>query len=172
MANLISNEAAGLGLPLSNGATDVLLSVLVLAGSDLALTTWEQELVTWLAEHDQTILGIGMVSFDVHEIAWTCDRFDDEKAFLLKTIDQALTRHRWDALGYDPPYAHQYLSTFRTLVQAVELESIRPDSTWEWLQRPEAMVKCSRHEVYVHASGCLLCNDAPLDKTLARTPPN
>ena len=172
MANFISNEAAGLSLRLSNGATGVLLSVLVLAGSDLAQSTWEQELVTWLAEHDQTVLGTGMVSFDVQEIAWTCDGFDDEKAFVLNTIDHAQTRHRWDALGYDPPYALQDLVTFRALVQAISLESIRPGGTWDWLQRPEAMVKCPLHEVYVHALGCLLCNDEPLDKTLARTPPN
>jgi len=31
----------------------VLLSVLRLAGSDLARTPWEKEFVTWLAGHDQ-----------------------------------------------------------------------------------------------------------------------
>src|SRR5262245_51957100 len=76
MANRIENTRAGSEpLRLSNGATDVLLSILLLAGSDLATSDWEKSLVVWLAEHDQSVVGGGCVDFDLDEIAWTSTDF-------------------------------------------------------------------------------------------------
>jgi hypothetical protein len=170
MGNRITNDAAGLSLKLNNGGTSVLLSVLLLAGSDLAQSEWERELMTWFAGHDQAIFGLGVVGFDVHEIAWTRAGLQEQKAFVLKMIELALTRHRWDALGYDPPYAHEYLATLRKLIEAVTRDSIRPDTNWQSQARPEVLAKCARHEVYVHAWGCLICNDGPWETPSAAAP--
>ncbi|MGE7128985.1 hypothetical protein [Lysinibacillus xylanilyticus] len=42
------NEKIVESLSMSNGATNVLLDVLALSGSDLALTTREKEFIVWL----------------------------------------------------------------------------------------------------------------------------
>jgi hypothetical protein len=102
---------------MQNGATDVFISVLLLAGSDLAETMWEKGFVTWLAGHDQSIFGLGVVGFDIGEIAWDPDRFAEQKAFVLAVIDTSLRRYRWEILDYDPPYVHLDLATFRILVE-------------------------------------------------------
>src|SRR5262245_49071804 len=117
MANRISNKKADKSFKITNAATSVLMSVLLLAGSDLAQTTWEKEFVTWLAGHDQDIFGLGTVGFDIDEIAWDPHRFIEQKAFLLNVIDAALQRHRWDVLTYDPPYVHMDLASFRDLIE-------------------------------------------------------
>jgi hypothetical protein len=59
VSNVISNDLAGAATRMSNGNTDVLLSVLLLAGSDLAETGWEVALMVRLAEHDHTVRGCG-----------------------------------------------------------------------------------------------------------------
>jgi hypothetical protein len=74
MSNWICNEKANNELELSNGATDVLASVLILAGSDIVTTRWEQELVTWISEHDQSVFGSEVVGFDIDRIAWLRER--------------------------------------------------------------------------------------------------
>ncbi|MBX7222539.1 MAG: hypothetical protein K1Y36_21510 [Blastocatellia bacterium] len=159
MGNIFSNDKAGCDMALSNGATIVLLSTLILSGSDLAQTEWEQELVTWLAEHDQTIYGLGVVGFDLDEIAWNPADFEQEKAFLLALTDLALRRHRWEVLDYDPPFALCYLTDFRKLVECYTAEMVEGPKAWDWFQPPETLSKCPLHQVFVHANGCLLCHD-------------
>jgi hypothetical protein len=160
MGNLITNNKAGdLDLKLSNGGTSVLLSVLLLSGSDLAETEWEKELVTWLAGRDQNILGLGVVGFDIAEFAWSKADFPAQKAFLLKMIDLALTKHRWDALDYDPPYAQDYLRDFRKLVEAYLAEYVE-QKEWDWWLKPEEFAKCPKHLVFMHEEGCTICNDS------------
>ncbi len=164
MGNLITNEKAGddCYLKLSNGATSVLISVLVLSGSDLATSRssiWEKQLITWLAEKDQDIFGIGVVGFDLADIAWQTENFAAQKAFLLGVIDLALTRHRWQILDYDPPHALDYLQNFRKLVERYLPEMVVPNQTWDWWAEPEGFPKCPIHDVYMHAQGCVICHD-------------
>lgn len=159
MSNWISNEKAQIDMGLSNGATAVLLSLLLLAGSDLAETPWEQACITWLGERDQSIFGLGVVSFDIDELAWCKADFDRQKAFLLKTVDLALMRHRWDLLTYNPPAGADFLREFRRVVESYHREMIDSDKDWDWFQAPECFEKCPRHQVFQHANGCLICHD-------------
>lgn len=159
MGNLITNNKANLDLQLSNGATSVLISVLILAGSDLAQSRWEQELVTWMAEHDQSIFGLGIVGFDINEIAWSPEEFEQQKSFLLNMITKAHQRYRWEQLDYDPPYAEEQLLALQHLVELFTVEMIVPNQLWNWYQEPEKFEKCSLHNVYRHANGCPICHD-------------
>ncbi len=161
MGNLITNEKAGDDefLQLSNGSTDVLLSVLLLSGSDLARTPWEVELVTWLAEHDQSVFGSGVVGFDLDDFAWSRDCFDAQRDFLLRMIELALQRHRWETLSYDPPLVAGHLARMKELVLAYRAEFVEVDKPWEWWSAPRRFDKCAKHAVYVHNHGCLLCHD-------------
>jgi hypothetical protein len=161
MGNRITSQRAGddVGLKLSNGATEVLLAVLLLAGSDLAENDWERHLVVWLAEHDQGLFGRGCVGFDLDEIAWNADSFDAEKRFFLRVIDAAAARHRWTVLSYDPPYAGEYLSTLRAMIEALPPPPAGQCRLWE-LRFPIAIGdRCPEHDVLLHGEGCLLCNE-------------
>jgi len=169
MGNILTNSPANLALRLGNGGTSALLAVLLLAGSDLAQREWEKELMTWLAGHDQAIRGLGVVGFDVYEIAWTHEGIEQQRSFFLKAIDLALRHHRWEALGYDAPHAREYLASLRKLIEAVAHESIRPHATWRSQDRPAVLTKCPQHQVYMHAWGCMLCNDGPWERPNAQT---
>lgn len=153
MSNSISDRASDRQVHMSNGNTDVLLSVLLLAGSDLAETDGEVELMVWLAEHDQGVRGRGAVGFDLAELP----AGEAERAFLLRVIDLAATRHRWDVLGYEPPFAQRFLAELRELVRGFEPATAPPAKT----PYPEHR-KCPGHDVYLHEYGCLLCHDAPI----------
>jgi hypothetical protein len=161
MGNIISNDkyADTAFLKLSNGATEVLISVLLLSGSDLAQTLWEKELGCWLAEHDQSVFGRGVVGFDLDEIAWNREIFAEQKAFFLKMINTALIRHRWEALDYDPPLVAGQLKELRNLVENYRVEFVEPGKTWDWRLKAEFFAKCPLHQVYLHSEGCAICND-------------
>jgi hypothetical protein len=129
----------------------------------LAGTEWERDLVQWLAEHDQTVFGLGVVSFDLDEIAWTRDAFDDEKAFMLAMIDLAGKRHRWEVLPYDPPFAGQHLAALRALVERFQVEHVVDGQTWSWrFDERERDERCPTHAVFVHGAGCPICRDVVL----------
>ncbi|MEP6757016.1 MAG: hypothetical protein ABJA67_16035 [Chthonomonadales bacterium] len=159
MGNCFTYNRAGLSLWMSNGGTSVFLSVLLLAGSDLARSGWECEMMVWLADNDQAVFGAGTVGFDLDEIAWEPTQFATQKAFLLHVIDVALTRHRWNALDYDPPVVADNLKEFRVIVEAYSLDNTTGPGKSDWAHEPTSLGKCVRHEVFVHARGCLLCHD-------------
>lgn len=100
-------------LHLSNGGTDVLFDVLTLAGCDLAETAWEQNLVLYFADGHR--LGMGTSGFDLSDLPWTA-KWRAEKAFFLRMIDTAASRHGWDRLRYDPPYAAGWLAVYHAML--------------------------------------------------------
>jgi hypothetical protein len=115
-------------------------------------TVWQNEFIVWLAGHDQNIFGVGWggwVGFDVDEIAWEQDRFDEQKAFVLKVIDTALRRHRWEILDYDPPYVHLQLGLFRTLIEKYAIDMVQLAKPWAWWGGEQGpMTMCPKHEIY------------------------
>ncbi|MGG1942855.1 hypothetical protein ABFY57_24575 [Paenibacillus polymyxa] len=80
---------------MSNGLTSVFIEVLAISGSVLAKTNREKELIIWLAQRDQSVVGIGTVGFDIDEMPWTIGSFESEKDFILDTISNAA-----DGLGW------------------------------------------------------------------------
>ncbi|WP_235332709.1 hypothetical protein [Paenibacillus polymyxa] len=85
---------------MSNGLTSVFIEVLVISGSVLAKTNREKELIIWLAQRDQSVVGIGAVGFDIDEMPWTIDSFESEKDFILDTISNAADGLGWEKLSY------------------------------------------------------------------------
>jgi hypothetical protein len=161
MANQFSNLRAGpdTWLSMSNGATAVVLDVLLLSGSDLAADPWEEGFVRWLASRDQSVIGIGIAGFDIDEIAWTPAGFAAQHAFVLRVIDAALARQRWELLGFEPPYAAAHLARLREVFAGYRAEFVTPGRVWDddYLA---AAGRCERHDVLRYDGyGCLLCND-------------
>jgi hypothetical protein len=153
----------------SDGATDVFLSVLQFALSDLAATRWERALAQWVAWHDQNLVGREVVGFDLADIAWDPAEFPRQKAFLLRVIDTALTGYRWNELCYDPPYARACLRDYRQIVVSFPLPAgPRPDGGYGWLGPDDAETFCPRHRVHCSDYGwCRVCVDCGTDEAAA-----
>jgi hypothetical protein len=154
-------------LHISNGLTSVLLSVLVLSGSDQAATNQEKEFIVWLAEHDQQVFGLGMVSFSVAAMPWTVAGFTAEKAFLLATIDGALVQRGWERLPYRPfrDSVDATLYTLRGWVEAFAEDQVDESAYLKWrgmeprYEESWNYPRCPRHGVLLHWAGCIICND-------------
>lgn len=161
MGNIITHDKANLTLALSNGATDVLIDVLLLATSDSAATNWERRFAVFLAEHDQHMFGLGLVSFDLDEIGWTPDGFEAQKQFVLRAIDMAAGEHRWGALSYTPgrEIIQAKLDGLREMVRAFEVGHINVANTWQFDDGDYQPALCDRHRVYVWEGGCTMCHN-------------
>jgi hypothetical protein len=115
--------------------------------------------VTWLAQRDQSVFGLGMVGFDIDDLAWSQVGFAKQHTFVLQMIDGAANKQRWDVLDYDPPFVQANLHILRRLVEQYSVDYVQADKAWQWWAQPEQFVKCPRHQVYMHAYGCVICND-------------
>lgn len=159
MANIfsISRHHHGLELDLSNGGTDVFFDVMTLASCALADTVWRQNLGLLFADGQRA--NRGFASFALDELPWTEDG-PEEHRFLLAVIDKALTRHRWDLLSYDPPYAQGYLETYRTMVQSFTPVRGGSIGLGGWLTAPKAdfVRRCPKHDIFRGRHGCRFCD--------------
>ncbi|MBU8897491.1 hypothetical protein DRW03_29095 [Corallococcus sp. H22C18031201] len=152
----------------SNGTLATFFDVLTLAATARARTTWELQLALWLAESDQTILGLGMVGFDVSELGWTAEAFEDQRRFLLEIIDGAMAREGWERLPFalhDATWVIALLRQVREMVERLPREALPTPHvrTWRWHDGLPEYGRCELHHVYLHAAGCILCNEAPLE---------
>ena len=120
-------------LKMSNGATSLFICALALAGSRLARTERQQELVLWLAWCDQTVVGDGTVGFSLSELPWTREAFAEERRFLLTVVAAAQERTLWAGLDYEPrPALHNNLRRFGELLAAFEARWVDPAASAAW----------------------------------------
>ncbi|WP_406529814.1 hypothetical protein [Streptomyces sp. I8-5] len=158
-------HGGGRALPLSNGGTAVFVDVLMLAVSDLADSVWEYRFATLLTLQDQGVMGRGAVGFDLEDIDWgrSPGEWAAAKGFVLRVLDLALRRHRWDELGYEPPFAEGYLRQYREMVEAFDPAGAgRHDSDDSPFPGPEeaAMASCVRHRLLCapeYWEACVFC---------------
>ncbi|MEU3511348.1 hypothetical protein ABZ733_26340 [Streptomyces longwoodensis] len=147
-------------LYLSNGGTDVFVEVLLLAVSGLARCPWEYRFGGLIALQDQGLMGRGAVGFDLAEIDWgpTAPQRDAAKGFVLRAIELAGRRYRWELLGYEPPHALAHLRRFRDVVAGFEPPEAAPDR--DGLPDLSELGCCVRHRVLSHVAyldGCPFC---------------
>lgn len=149
-------------LYMSNGGTKVFVEVLMLAVSASASREWEFRFAALIAAQDQAVFGRGAVGFDLEDL----DRGDTSaeharnKDFVLDTVDLALGRRRWDELGYDPPFARDYLRRFRRLVEGFDPSTAVPRSRGFPATEDVVAVSCARHRVLSPLSyykACVFC---------------
>ncbi|MFD7493015.1 hypothetical protein ACFV8T_11435 [Streptomyces sp. NPDC059832] len=158
-------NGGGRSLSMSNGGTDVFVDVLMLAVSGLAESVWEYRFATLLTLQDQGAVGRGVVGFDLEEVDWGSSPGEQAAAkdFVLRVLDLALRRHRWDELGYEPPFAEGYLRQYREMVEAFDPAGTEPRSGIFPFPGPEeaAMASCVRHRVLcapAYWEACVFCN--------------
>ncbi|WP_342780081.1 hypothetical protein [Cohnella terricola] len=174
MGNAISlpNELEHLvdSLHMSNGLTSVFIEVLAISGSILAKTNREKELIIWLAQRDQAIVGIGTVGFDIDEMPWTIGYFEKEKEFILRVINSAMDGLGWERLSYEPrkDWVIKSLDKFRLMICTFDKENVNLNNYLEWSEIEEddewptipiGYPKCEKHDLYLSCHGCILCNN-------------
>lgn len=169
MGNRITNcknysldEYLDRSLKMSNGLTSVFISVLALSASSLAQTHSEINFAIWLAAHDQSIVGMGTVGFDVSELPWSAENFEAEKQFVLRVIESAQSQALWSKLSYTPhtEWVLAALEKFGALIADLTVDFIRPN--WAWCEldnNSPTPTKCPTHDIYLHIAGCVICND-------------
>ena len=166
MSNVISFNSDTISM--SNGQTDVLINVLVLSGSRLAETVDEKRLIVWLAEKDQSKVGMGTVGFDIGEMPWNADSLGESKAFLLNVIRGAENRLGWEKLDYLPneELIFPVLKKLAELISVFSVEDITRGGLEEWLEAAEefepvrcGFPKCEKHGALISCFGCQICNN-------------
>ncbi|MFI1286808.1 hypothetical protein ACH4U5_39725 [Streptomyces sp. NPDC020858] len=139
----------GRHLEMTNGGTAVFVDVLMLAVSALARAPWDFRFAALLTLQDQNVMGRGVVGFGLAELEWgdTPQERAAAKGFLLRVLDLALSRHRWEELTYEPPRVEGHLRTYRSMVEAFDPECAKAGTSV--LPGPDeaAMASCVRHRV-------------------------
>ncbi|MGK5544045.1 hypothetical protein ACSNOH_04815 [Streptomyces sp. URMC 127] len=170
MGNVFSSGSMSDDLYLSNGGTAAFLDVLWLAISDLACRPWDFRFAALLALQDQTVMGRGVVGFDLEDVDWgdTWAERARAKDFVLRVIDRALERHRWDELTYEPPYVPGYLHRYRAMIKTF---TPPPHPTHaDAFPGPDMGItaSCTRHRVLdslPYWAGCLFCTGGTMRST-------
>ncbi|MGW3039433.1 hypothetical protein ACWC9T_05125 [Kitasatospora sp. NPDC001159] len=150
-------EGGGRELELRNGATEVLVEVLMLAVTALAREDWDHAFAAELARQDQNLMGRGMVGLRLEDLDWGPDP-ERGRAFALAVVDLALTRHRWDELDHEPPYAEDHLRTLRLLIEHTRPAPVPPADPTEVMA-----ASCRRHRVLTPIAwypACVRCGPA------------
>jgi hypothetical protein len=156
-------------ISMSNGLTSVFIDVMVVSGSALACSDREKEFIIWLAQRDQSAVGIGTVSFDIDEMPWSPEGFEEEKSFLLKVITHGCNELGWDKLHYEPRKDRimNVLLCFQQMIEAFDPAFINFNDYLEWIEIkgdespaiPPGFPKCEEHDVFLSCFGCILCNN-------------
>lgn len=154
-------------LKMSNGLTAVFIDVMTLAGTRVAQIEDEKRLIVWLAEKDQSVVGIGTVGFDIREMPWNTERFEENKRFMLSVVEAAENGTDWDKLGYQPNREMLFpaLKKFAEMISQMTAADVDENKTREWLSAAEAddpvlcgFPRCPKHETLLTCFGCLFCN--------------
>ncbi|MEV4868101.1 hypothetical protein [Streptomyces syringium] len=149
----------GHDLYMSNGGTAVFADTLMLAVTALALTEWDYRFAALIARQDQALMGSGAVGFLLEDVGWgeNPTEWARNKRFVLDVTALALDRHRWDELGYEPPFALKYLHRFRRIVAAFDPATAggEPDE----LPAPHDVIpaSCVRDRVLIPLAWCDVC---------------
>ena len=133
MSNIISFDSKAAydddSLVISNGGTDVFINILALSGAVIARTESEKRLMVYLSEKDQ-IIGRGCVGFDIVEMPWDKETFEEDKKFIIQLINGARNKAGWERLDYSPneELVSYYLDTFENLIKRMTVDDIRENS--------------------------------------------
>ena len=167
MGNLITNDKVNPDhyIQMSNGLTSVFFDLLTLSASSLAKNNWEIETAIWFAEHDQGVIGLGIVGFDVADMGWEKHFFSEQKKFIISVTKDAMNGHSWNKLSYEPrpEVICKALEDFYNLIFSFQ-EVHMTGEPRSWYVKPDPpFEKCLIHQVYLHRLGknplecCLLC---------------
>lgn len=155
---------------MSNGLTSVFIETMCLAGSEIAQENYQKDLMIWFGQHDWVIMGMGTEGFDISEIIWDGEKFDEQRQFMLDVIHRAQEKTNWNLLGYEPneKMTISTLSDFKDMVSSFTINHVEENETediFEFDGEINKYDKCSKHNIYKHYQGCVICNNEPIEST-------
>ncbi|WP_157556997.1 hypothetical protein [Nocardia acidivorans] len=154
MGNHFSADAIGLDVYMTSGGTDVFCEVIALAGTPVAETLWQQNLVLHFCDLERFRSGIS--GFDLAELPWT-QTHRQEKDFFLDLLDRANHRIGWEKLHYTPTIDHNLGAFTQMLIAFHPSPTIDSDlGDWTIAPRPYFLDKCLRHTIFRGEFGCRL----------------
>lgn len=145
-------------LALSNRSAVVLFDVLSLAACALARTEWEQRFAVLCC--DSTRIGLGMDGLSIDEVPMAKESWQQNCDFVLRVIERARTRYRWDVLGYEPLTILESLTRLHEIVRGYMPRFPLPEPGWRWSSGPleQESWLCTEHPVFLGTFGvCRFC---------------
>ena len=169
MANSIWFERKPeMSLHMNNGLTGVFISTFGLSGSRLAKTGQEKKLVVYVLENNQSVYGIGSVSFDIGCLPWDKNSFEKDRQFILSVLAGINNKLGWETLSYFPreDWLKTCVNTFETMLTNMVQDDINASKIDEWHKQIEpndpinqGFPLCSVHKVLLTKHGCQVCMD-------------
>lgn len=153
-------------ITVSDAGTDALIAALTLAGSQLAVSDNQKQLIVWLAEHDRR-LGAGFLGFALAEMPWSADTFQQDKNFMVRVVDAASEELGWETLAARPDAVQlrPILGWFRKRFVRFQAEDIAPLSRTDWFEDMDeddpvknGFPTCPRHGTLLTYLGCQVCH--------------
>lgn len=166
--NVISYDNHGIDCLCSNGCFNVLMTVIGLSGSAIARNDYEKDLIIWLMERDQTGLGIGNAVFDITEMPWNIECFNEQKRFMELVLAGVLKKSGWETLYYSPDIKiiRDKVSELNKMFSLLREDDISETFINEWKEDLKELEshkmkypRCRKHGIYLSEFGCIACND-------------
>lgn len=123
--------------------------------------------IVWLAEKDQSAVGMGTVGFSVLDMPWDRNTLEQDRSFLRRTVEQAKMRRGWELLDYQPSeeLLLPSLEKFLFLIAQLKQADIQPDCLDAWLAEAAendpvrcGFPRCPKHHTLLTVFGCQICN--------------
>lgn len=161
------------GVHLNAGFMSAMLVQLVLSGSRLSKNRREEEIVVWLAEHDETVWGRGCNDFGIRQMPWTKAGHEEEKKFVIKMVEGAKNRLGWETLGEEFKPTEEVVKIYEEnldklakLVGKMTVKEVNEEGYRQWVEDKEmspgvfadGFKKCPKHGVWLYWHGCIACN--------------
>ncbi len=165
MANIFTNQKVNNSyFNLSNGATSVFIETLCISGIENATNDFKKDILIWFAQRDWTLIGMGFEGFDVSEIIWDSKIFNQQKEFIISTIDGVFEEKNWNLLNYAPTkeWLFEKLNQFKIMIYEYKIIHINKTSQFEIFEFVNSIKKyeiCKKHKIYKHFEGCVICNN-------------
>lgn len=111
-------------------------------------------------------MGLGLVGFDIVDMPWAKESFEEDKKFMLDVIDGVKNKLGWETLDYEPneEVIFGYMDTFRKLIDRMTVDDIDENYLKDWLATTDpddpvncGFPKCEKHDAYISVAGCQVC---------------
>ncbi len=151
---------------MSNSLTHSIYMTMMVEGAKIARTRWEKEFLIWLADHNQSVIGLGIVGFDVCELGWIKEDFVAQKQFLLQLLKnaQANKTYAQHPIYLKEEFGETKITAIHSILEPLQVEDVSEHPRMYYSpQKADKVEQCPIHEVYMNNLDeeqkyrCLLC---------------
>jgi len=168
MGNSIVNSVTKQIVGFSNSVTDCLYCGILIEGSVIAVNNWEKRFMTYLADKNQNVVGLGIVGIDLIDLEWSKLYFKEQKDFLLKIVHDSRINKSYNKYVFQlkEDIGNRMLNDIENLIIELNENQISENSFRFYSEPPESEFEmCNIHGVYMNYLNvdrkhrCLLCSN-------------